>query len=146
MSLSGSAMGAGYPGCPPGSPDAFSVERREAPQAPPAAISMSNSRRSAGAGSHISSVLNPEAKADVQHSGERKLATLAKRRSLGLIGPHTLAIYEAGIDAERDGYSAVCIDTISESGMKTVCAPGSAQSVSLVYCQRPAVTQKRRSR
>jgi hypothetical protein len=46
--------------------------------------------------------LNPEAKADVQHSGERKLATLAKRRSLGLMGPHTLAIYEAGIDAERD--------------------------------------------
>ena len=33
------------------------------------------------------------------------------------MGPHTLAIYEAGIDAERDGYSAVCIDTISESGM-----------------------------
>src|SRR5216683_4917003 len=137
MSLSGSAMGAGYPGCPPGSPDAFSVERREAPQAPPAAISMSNSRRSAGAGSHISSVLNPEAKADVQHSGERKLATLAKRRSLGLIGPHTLAIYEAGIDAERDGYSAVCIDTISESGMKRSALPAQHNRFSLVYCQRP---------
>jgi hypothetical protein len=52
---------------------------------------------------HINGVLNPEAKADVQHSGGRKLATLAKRRSLGLMGPHTLAIYEAGIDAERDG-------------------------------------------
>jgi allantoin racemase len=29
-----------------------------------------------------------------------------------------VAIYEAGIDAERDGYSAVCIDTVSDSGMK----------------------------
>lgn len=51
---------------------------------------------------HINSVLNPEAKADVQHSGERKLTTLANRRSLGPMGPHTLTIYEAGIDAERD--------------------------------------------
>src|ERR1700745_204382 len=28
------------------------------------------------------------------------------------------AIYEAGIDGERDGYSAVCIDSVSDSGMK----------------------------
>ena len=31
-----------------------------------------------------------------------------------------VAIYEAGIDAERDGYSAVCIDTVSDSGMNSL--------------------------
>jgi len=31
-----------------------------------------------------------------------------------------LAIYEAGIDAERKGYSAVCIDTVSDSGMNAL--------------------------
>jgi allantoin racemase len=31
-----------------------------------------------------------------------------------------VAIYEAGIDAERKGYSAVCIDTVSDSGMNAL--------------------------
>jgi allantoin racemase len=31
-----------------------------------------------------------------------------------------VAIYEAGIDAERNGYSAVCIDTVSDSGMNAL--------------------------
>jgi len=31
-----------------------------------------------------------------------------------------LAIYEAGIGAEREGYSAVCIDTVSDSGMSAL--------------------------
>ena len=52
-----------------------------------------------------------------------------------------VAIYEAGIDAERDGYSAVCIDTVSDSGMNSlrcrlsIPAVGPGQAMFHLACQ-----------
>ncbi len=52
-----------------------------------------------------------------------------------------VALYEAGIDAERDGYNAVCIDTVSDSGMKplrsrlSIPVIGPAQAMFHLACQ-----------